>query len=149
MSEPGYQEFGPERMPVEAREGGVQVKVVAGQTSRGAAGPVAGGAVDARYLDVTAPAGARFAEPMPSDLSAMVVVYEGAVRIGGQRMDAIGCAFLGEAGDELVVESEVDARFLVIAGRPIGEPVAWAGPFVMNTREEVMQAYDDFRRGRF
>ena len=148
MSEPGYQEFGPQKMPVEERDGGVQIKVVAGATSRGATGPIGGGAVDARYFDVTVPAGSHFEEPLPRDLSAMVVVYEGAVRIGGRTVEAIGCAFLGD-GDTVASEAEKDARFLVIAGRPIKEPVAWAGPFVMNTREEVMQAYDDFRTGRF
>lgn len=143
MSEPGYQEFGAAEIPVETREGGVVVKTIAG-----GAGPVQGGAVDARYLDVSIPAGGRFTEALPNDLSAMAVVYEGVVRVSGQRVEAIGGAFLGE-GDELAVEADTAARFLVIAGRPIGEPVAWAGPFVMNSREEVMQAYEDFRSGRF
>ena len=143
MSEPGYQEFGAAEIPVETREGGVTVKTIAGGK-----GPVQGGAVDALYLDVAAPAGSRFTEPAPSGMSAMVVIYEGAVRIAGSTVEAIGAAFLGD-GDEIVVEAEKDARFLVIAGRPIGEPVAWAGPFVMNSREEVMQAYEDFRSGRF
>ena len=148
MSEPDYQEFDAGQMPVEERPGGVQVKVVAGATAAGTASPVGGGAVEARYFDVTLPAGARFDEPLPSDLNAMLVVYEGAVRVAGTRIEALGAVFLGE-GDEAAVEGEADARFLLIAGRPIGEPVAWAGPFVMNTREEVMQAYDDFRSGRF
>jgi redox-sensitive bicupin YhaK (pirin superfamily) len=78
----------------------------------------------------------------------MLVVYEGAVRVAGTRVEAIGAAFLGE-GDTVVVEAESDARFLLIAGRPINEPVAWAGPFVMNSREELMQAYEDFREGKF
>jgi redox-sensitive bicupin YhaK (pirin superfamily) len=133
---------------VAGRDGGVSVKVVAGATAGGVTGPVGEGAVDARYFDVTAPAGARFDEPLADDLAAMVVVYEGAVRVAGVRVEAIGCAFLG-AGDTVAVEAETDARFLLIAGRPINEPVAWAGPFVMNTREEVMQAYEDFRTGKF
>lgn len=148
MSDPDYQEFAAGQMPVEERPGGVLVKVVAGATAAGTASPVGGGAVEARYFDVTLPAGARFDEPLPSDLNAMLVVYEGAVRVAGARVEALGAVFLG-AGEEAAVEGEADARFLLIAGRPIGEPVAWAGPFVMNTREEVMQAYEDFRSGRF
>jgi redox-sensitive bicupin YhaK (pirin superfamily) len=148
MSAPGYQEFDPDRIPVETRDGGAAVKVIAGATSRGTVGPVQGGAVDARYFDVSAPAGAAFIEALPADHSVMLVVYEGTVRIAGRRVDAIGAAFLSP-GDEVSVETESDARFLLVAGKPIGEPVAWAGPFVMNTREEVMQAYDDFRAGRF
>jgi len=148
MSEPGYQEFDPDQMPVESRDSGLTVKVIAGETSRGTQGPVQGGAVEARYFDVSAPAGMTFEETLPGELSAMVVVFEGAVRIAGQRIEAIGCAFLGQ-GEAVAVEAETDARFLLIAGRPIGEPVAWGGPFVMNSREEVMQAFEDFRAGRF
>lgn len=148
MSDPDYQEFDAGQMPVEDRSGGVTVKVVAGATAGGTASPVGGGAVEARYFDVAVPAGARFEEPLPAGLNAMLVVYEGAVRVAGTRVEAIGAAFLGE-GDTVVVEAESDARFLLIAGRPINEPVAWAGPFVMNSREELMQAYEDFREGKF
>ncbi len=148
MSEPDYQEFDAGQMPVEDRAGGVQVKVVAGATASGTKSPVGGGAVEARYFDVGAPAGARFEEALPLGLSAMLVVYDGVVRVAGARVEAIGAAFLGD-GDTVVVEAEADARFLLIAGRPIGEPVAWGGPFVMNTREEVVQAYEDFRTGKF
>ena len=142
MSEPDYQEFDAGQMPVEERPGGVQVKVVAGATAAGTASPVGGGAVEARYFDVTLPAGARFDEPLPSDLNAMLVVYEGAVRVAGTRIEALGAVFLGE-GDEAAVEGEADARFLLIAGRPIGEPVAWAGPFVMNTQSRPHQRQGD------
>jgi redox-sensitive bicupin YhaK (pirin superfamily) len=148
MGAPDYQEFDAGQMPVEDRPGGVQVKVVAGATAAGTASPVGGSAVEARYFDVAAPTGGRFEEPLPEGLNGMLVVYDGAVRVAGTRVEAIGCAFLGP-GDTVSVEAESDARFLLIAGRPINEPVAWAGPFVMNSREEVMQAYEDFRSGRF
>jgi redox-sensitive bicupin YhaK (pirin superfamily) len=148
MSEPGYQEFEADKIPVEDRETGAKVKVIAGATSRGVAGPVGGGPVDAIYFDVVLPAGARFEEPVSDGRNAMLVVYEGAVSVAGTRIDALGAGFLGE-GAEVAVQAETDARFLLLAGKPIGEPVAWAGPFVMNTREEVMQAFDDYNAGRF
>jgi redox-sensitive bicupin YhaK (pirin superfamily) len=148
MSEPDYQEFEAAKIPIEARDGGVTVKAVAGTTSRGTEGPVRDAAIGPVYFDVSVPAGAGFAEPVDADRSAMLVVYEGAVEVGGRTVEALGGAFLGE-GDEVQLRALTDARFLLIAGRPIREPVAWAGPFVMNTREEVMQAYDDFRAGRF
>lgn len=148
MSEPDYQEFDASRIPVESREGGVTVKTVAGTTSQGTQGPVRDAAIGPIYFDVSVPAGASFSEPIESDRSAMLVVYEGSVEVGGRTVEALGAAFLGE-GDEVKATALKDARFLLIAGRPIREPVAWAGPFVMNTREEVMQAYDDFRAGRF
>ncbi|MBC6982244.1 pirin family protein [Caulobacter sp. 17J80-11] len=150
MSAPAYQEFDAPKIPVESRDGGASVKVVAGRTAQGTAGPVSGGAVDALYFDVTLPQGAVFEEPVATDRAAMLVVFDGAVRVGGQVVSALGAAFLGE-GDTIKAESVGDwpARFLVLAGRPIREPVAWGGPFVMNSREEVQQAFEDFRAGRF
>jgi redox-sensitive bicupin YhaK (pirin superfamily) len=148
MSPADYQEFDAGQIPLEGRDGGVEVRVVAGRTSQGLAGPVADGAVDALYFDVSAPAGARFAEPIAADHQVMVVVYDGAVRIGDRRIEAVGAVFLGE-GESVEVVADTDARFLIIAGRPLNEPVAWGGPFVMNTREEVVAAFDDYRAGRF
>jgi redox-sensitive bicupin YhaK (pirin superfamily) len=148
MSEPGYQEFDAEMIPVETRDGGVQVKVIAGRTGQGAEGPVGGGAVDAVFYDVVVPKGTRFEEAIPSARNAMIVVYEGSVEVGGRRIDSLGAGFFGD-GDDIVVEGREDSRFLVIAGKPLKEPVAWGGPFVMNSREEVMQAYKDFQSGRF
>lgn len=148
MSAPDYQEFDASEIPVERREGGVLVKAIAGRTSRGLAGPVAGGAAQALYFDVTLPAGARLEEPLAADLNAMVVVYEGAVTIAGRTVEAISAVFLGE-GDAVDIQAGADARLLLITGKPLKEPVAWGGPFVMNTREEVEAAFEDFRAGRF
>ena len=150
MSPPAYQEFSAGNIPVEERDGGVRLKVVAGRTAAGAVGPVRNEEVTPVYFDVTVPAGAAFDEFLPAGHNAMVVVFEGALDLAGRRVDAEAIAFLGE-GERVQARSvgDRDARFLLIAGRPLNEPVAWAGPFVMNTREEVMQAFDDFRAGKF
>ena len=148
MSDPDYQEFDADKIPVERRDGGVEVKVITGRTAQGTAGPVQDGAIDPLYFDVAVPAGASFSEAVEADHAVMLVVFEGAVRIDGHTVEALGAAFLGE-GDEVQLTAERDARFLLIAGRPIREPIAWAGPFVMNTRAEVEQAFADFRAGRF
>jgi redox-sensitive bicupin YhaK (pirin superfamily) len=149
MSEPDYQEFEADRIPVETREGGVSLKVIAGTTSRGTAGPVSAGPVEPVYFDLSLPEGAGFEEPLAQDRSAMVVVYEGALAFpDGSRVEALGASFLGD-GDTAKFEASKPSRALIIAGRPIREPVAWAGPFVMNTREEIEQAYRDFQAGRF
>ena len=150
MSAPGYQEFPAERMGRERRDAGVEVVAIAGTTSRGTAGPVAAPHVDALYLDIVLPPGTRFEEPVPDTHSAMLVVYEGAAAIGGgDSIDAISVAALGPGDGVAVVAGNAGARCLLIAGRPIGEPVAWGGPFVMNTRAEVMQAYSDYQSGLF
>lgn len=148
MSEPDYQEFDAGRIPLESRDGGVTVKVVTGSTSRGVRGPVEEAAIDPTYFDVTVPAGAVFEEPVEADRSVMLAVYEGAVKVGGATVEALGSVFLGQ-GDNVAVEAVRDARFLLLAGRPIREPVAKYGPFVMNTNAELQQAFDDYRSGRF
>ena len=148
MSAPGYSEFESDAIPVEAREGGVSVKVISGVTESGTVGPIGGGAVDALYFDVVLPAGTRFEEPVGSDRNAMLAVYEGQVRVAGGRIDALSGVFLG-AGERVLVEAVTDARVLLLAGRPIGEPVFWHGPFVMNSRDEIVQAFHDFQSGTF
>lgn len=149
MGDPEYQEFGADRIPVETRDDGATVKVIVGETNRGTRGPVQNPVIDARYFDVTLPAGATFREDLPTDHVAMLAVYEGRVAIGGQDVRPLSAAYLGE-GERVEAQAGADgARLLLIAGRPIGEPIAWAGPFVMNTREEVQQAFADFQAGRF
>jgi len=149
MTPPGYQEFPASKMPVEDREGGVRVKVIAGATSRGTAGPVVARATDARYFDVEAPAGAAFDEAVPAGHAAFIVVHEGTVSIDGHELAGVGLAHLG-AGDAIRFTAVGGpAKALVIAGRPLNEPVAWHGPFVMNTTEELIQAIEDFQAGRF
>ncbi|WP_029011052.1 pirin family protein [Azospirillum halopraeferens] len=150
MCEPAYQEFPAPTIPVETRDGGVTVKVIAGRTAAGTSGPIRAEATDARYVDVVLPPGAAFAEPVPEDHNAVVVVYEGSADVAGTPVTALSAAVLGGAGDHAALTAGPGgARVLLLSGRPIGEPVAWGGPVVMNTREEVLQAYDDFRAGRF
>ncbi|CAO3412863.1 pirin family protein [Azospirillum argentinense] len=151
MSEPAYQEFAADRIPVETREGGTTVTVIAGTTGNGTTGPVRSGPTEARYFDVNLPAGATFSEPVPAGHAAALVVFEGSVvapgssvRLGGPRV-----LVLGEGDRAEITAGPSGARFLLLSGRPLGEPVAWGGPFVMNSREEVMQAYRDYEEGKF
>jgi quercetin 2,3-dioxygenase len=149
MTAPGYQEFPASRIPVEQREGGVRVKVITGSTSRGTAGPVTAAATDARYFDVELPEGAIFDEPLPAGHAAFVVVHDGAVVVDGHEIRSVGLAHLG--GGDAVRFAAVGgpAKALLVAGRPLNEPVAWHGPFVMNTTAELMQAIEDYQAGRF
>ncbi len=149
MTEPGYQEYPSSRMPVESREGGGRVKVIAGSTSQGTAGPVTADATDARYFDVELAEGASFTEPLPRDHAAFVVVHEGRMDVAGREVQGVGLAQLG-AGDAVRFAAVGGpARALLVSGRPLSEPVAWHGPFVMNTTAELMQAIDDYQAGRF
>ncbi len=150
MQAPAYQEHPAASMPVESRDGGVEVKVIAGATSRGTKGPVTVEPTAARYFDLTLPDGATFEEPLGSEFAGFVVVHAGAIAFpDGNDVGALGLAELG-AGDAVRFNATGGtARVLVIAGKPIREPVAWHGPFVMNTRDELVQAFEDYQAGRY
>lgn len=152
MTAPGYQEFGPDRIPGAQPAEGVRVKVIAGEVD-GVVGPVAQPATDPTYLDVHLGAGARFEHALPTGHSAFIYVYEGGVRVGdggsAATVNAHELAVLGEGERVLVEGRAADTRLILVAGRPLREPVARYGPFVMNTREEIMQAFADYQAGRF
>jgi len=148
MQAPAYQEHPAASMPVESREG-VDVKVIAGATSRGTKGPVTVEPTAAKYFDLTLADGATFDEPLDASYAGVVVVHDGAIVFpDGREVAALGIAELGK-GDALRFTAKGAARVLVIAGKPLREPVAWHGPFVMNTRDELVQAFEDYQAGRF
>lgn len=145
---PRYQEFSADQIPVEHRSSGGQVKVIAGQTHLGHSGPVQGIATGPLYLDVSLRAGEIFSEPLPSSLNGFLAVYEGQITIGTTVVAAPAIGVL-DRGDRVRVEAgSTGAQFLLIAGQPIGEPIARYGPFVMNTQAELIQAFQDYEAGR-
>jgi redox-sensitive bicupin YhaK (pirin superfamily) len=146
LSDPAYQEFSAAAIP-EVVQGGVRVRVLAGEFG-GVRGVIDDLATDVRYLDVALAAGARFGLPLNDTHNAFVYVFEGAVQLAGDALAQHTLAVLG-SGDTLeIVAEEAGARFILVAGRPIGEPVVQYGPFVMNSREEIEQAFADYRDGR-
>ncbi len=155
MTAPRYQEFGPDRIPVANPASGVRVKVIAGDVD-GVRGPIVQPATDPLYLDIELAPGARFSQPLAADYAAFVYVFEGSVRLLSAgldtKLDAHQLAVLG-AGDRVELEGAGDrteaARAILVAGKPLREPVAKYGPFVMNTREELLRAFEDLQNGRF
>lgn len=148
MTEPGYQEHSAEDIPVETRPGTV-IRVITGETSQGTKGPVTQPLTAPIYIDVTLEADTEFNEILPESHNAFVYVIKGSLSIDSNRLARDHLAVLS-SGDSLKLDSGGEgARFLLIAGKPLGEPVQRAGPFVMNTREELQQAYADYQFGRF
>lgn len=145
MSDPAYQEFSPTAIP-EVEAGGVRVRVLAGEHA-GMRGAVDDPITNVLYLDVALPAGAAFARPLPAGHSAFVYVYEGDVELAGQALPAHRLAVLGDGDGVALTAGTAGARLILVAGRPIGEPIAQYGPFVMNTREEIEEAFADYRAG--
>jgi len=149
MTAPRYQDIPPEQIPEAEAGKGVRVRVLAG-TLNGITGPVQAVATEPVYLDIRLDAGATFTTPLPSTHHAFAYVYEGAATVGdtGRQVVRGDLAVLGQ-GDSFQVSATHPARLILVAGRPLHEPVARYGPFVMNTREEIMQAFADFQAGRF
>ena len=154
MQQPRYQDIPPEKIRELARPDGVRIRVIAGE-AEGVQGAVAGIATEPLYLDVALPAGARFQQPVPEQKNAFVYVFDGEGSFGvsadeaGRSLHAGQLGVLGD-GDRLEVRTGDSAvRFLLLAARPLGEPVARYGPFVMNTRAEIHQALQDLESGTF
>jgi hypothetical protein len=149
MSAPWYRDFKAAELPRYATDGGVAVTVIAGE-SHGVAGAVTREATTPLYLDIHLPAGTSFAQPLPPEHNAFVYVYRGEAEVAGTTVPVQRMAILANAADRdgVVIEAKGDARVLLIAGRPLGEPIAQYGPFVMNTEQEIYQALQDFREGR-
>ncbi|MGD8913527.1 MAG: pirin family protein [Candidatus Thiodiazotropha sp.] len=148
MTEPGYQEFDREAIPLEERGDGVEVRVVAGQTSQQTTGPVSELVTPVLFYDITLPADSRFIEPLAQAYNGFVYLIEGAVSIDGIKMERSSLAVLDQ-GDELEIEAQAQSRLLLVAGLPLDEPIARRGPFVMNSEAELQQAFNDYQEGRF
>jgi redox-sensitive bicupin YhaK (pirin superfamily) len=147
MTAPRYQDIAPAAIPEVEAAKGVTVRIVAGRIA-GTQGPVAGVATEPVYLDLRLLPGAEIAVPHPGGHAAFAYVYDGAVEIG--RAIARGeLAVLGD-GDHVRVKGGITGgRMILVAGKPLREPVARYGPFVMNSAAEIHQAIEDFNAGRF
>ena len=146
MSDPAYQEFSAGAIPEVVRPG-ARVRVLAGEFA-GVRGVIDDPATDVLYLDVALEAGRGFELPLADDRNAFAYVFEGEAMLAGEALARHTLAVLGP-GDRVELEPGADgARFILVAGRPLGEPVVQYGPFVMNTREEIEQAFADYRDGR-
>jgi redox-sensitive bicupin YhaK (pirin superfamily) len=168
MMDPRYRDITLADIPVVEGAGGVRARVLCGQV-QGTRGPVRDVVIEPEYLDVAMPPGARFVHPTPAGHTVFAYVIEGKALFCEQKdpfsYDAEGSGYLDlqrspwvgnahlvllEDGDHLVVSTNDEgARFLLISGKPLREPVAWYGPIVMNTREELQVAFEEYQKGTF
>ncbi len=149
MKDPWYRDFQEAQVPKLVTPEGVAVTVIAGE-SHGVQGAVTREITQPLYLDLHLPAGTRFEQPLPAGHNAFVYVYRGEVKVGGTVVPLQRMALLANdpQADGVVIEAGADAKALLIAGRPLNEPIVQYGPFVMNTQQEIYQALSDFREGR-
>ena len=168
MTDPRYRGLADKDIPGVTLTGGITLRVVCGRVE-GVEGPVRDVVVDPEYLDVTVPSETTFAHPIKKGYTVFAYVIEGEAYFDPER-NAYAHAVVGENyfdfqrkcvcseenlvlygdGDEVSISTrEVPVRFLLVSGKPIGEPVAWYGPIVMNTQEELRIAFDEYSRGTF
>jgi hypothetical protein len=147
MTAPRYQEFDSNRFEPASPAPGVSAKVIAGRFGE-VTGPVTGIAIDPLYVDLRLGPGITQELPVPAGHTAVIYVFEGAASSGKASLPRGTLAVLGDGTRIRVTAGAEGAALLLIAGRPLGEPIARYGPFVMNTRDEIAQAFADFQAGR-
>ena len=146
MSQPEYQEFPPEKFPL-VREPGREVRVLSGEYG-GARGPIVDAYTELSYFDVRLQPNAEFEIALEGERSVLSYVFEGNAVVGAATLPQHTLAIFG-AGERVRLQAGNEgARFILVSGRPLHEPIVQYGPFVMNTREEIEQALEDFRNGR-
>ena len=149
MSKPSYQNIEPSNIP-EFKDQEKKIKIIAGRY-KGETGPVKGTSVDPIYLDVQLKKEAIFDYVIPSSRNVFVYLVSGEIKIGNKvhnKLQNSTLISLAE-GNDLKILSVKESQFLIIAGKPIGEPIARGGPFVMNTRQEIIKAVQDYHNGNF
>jgi quercetin 2,3-dioxygenase len=155
MKPASYRDLQPDEIAEAALPDGGRVRVLAGAVpvnGRTVAGPISGVSTEPLFVDVSLPEGGAFTAPVPTELNAFVYVFEGRAAVGddgdARSLAAHEGAVLSRAENVRVVSQDGPTRLLLIAARPIGEPVVQYGPFVMNTRAEIEQALHDYQTGR-
>jgi redox-sensitive bicupin YhaK (pirin superfamily) len=150
MTAPRYRDVRGKEIPTVKAAGGAVVRVIAGEVE-GTRGPVRDVAADPEYLDVALPQGSELDHTVPAGHTVFAYVFEGeAFFEAGKPARGDGSLVLFGPGTRVVVRAESQpARFLLVSGAPLGESIAWGGPIVMNTRDELEQAFRELREGTF
>jgi quercetin 2,3-dioxygenase len=150
MREPSYADLQPENIPVANLEGGVIARVLGGEVG-GVKGPITGRDTEPVYIDLEIPAGASAEIPIPVGHEGFVYPFIGDLVVGEKTLPRGTLGVMSEDGASLKLQAPKDksVRTLIVAGKPIGEPVVQYGPFVMNTIDEIEQTIRDFQSGKF
>ena len=168
MMDPRYRDVKSNQIPVASLENGTKIRIICGNVGS-RHGPVTDIVTDPQYLDITVPAGSEFSHPTKRGHTVLAYVIEGkgyfckekepfsyemeGINYFDMKRDPFmenGDFVLFDDGDQVTVSTEGDSvRFLLISGKPIGEPIAWYGPIVMNTNEELRLAFEEYGNGTF
>ena len=149
MSKPKYQNIDPKQIPL-VKEKNQKVKVISGDY-KGNKGPISGISVEPLYLDVELNKDSKFEFKLAKTHNSFIYLIEGQIKIGDEKHDEVSNSTLITLtkGEDLKVKTITKSKFLVVSGKPINEPIARGGPFVMNTKAEILQAIQDYHNGTF
>lgn len=151
MMEPRYRDISADTIPEVSPHDGIRIKIIAGEVV-GVRGPVQDVVAEPEYLDITLEPGADLEHPTPPDHTIFAYAIDGRGKVGPNGTHELnrGQLALFTKGDSVLARaSDVPFRFLLVSGKPLGEPVAWSGPIVMNTREELATAFREYSDGTF
>jgi redox-sensitive bicupin YhaK (pirin superfamily) len=146
MIDPKYRGIERKQIPT-IQKGGLKIKVIAGKVD-GTEGPVRDLSIDIEYFDIELAAGKGFEHATPSNYTVFAYVVDGSIEVHERKILQGQCAVFGD-GDSVKIGSANGSRFLFVSGEPLKEPVAWRGPIVMNTQEELDQAFEELEAGTF
>ena len=154
MQAPNYQEFDQDELPLEVRDGNVTLHVIAGETSQGTVSPIKNIATQTIYFNISMPPNTELAEPVAIELNSFIYVYVGSITITNNKdintTIKKGTLAVLDDGDGIFIKANnTGAKLILLAAQPINEPIVRGGPFVMNTRDEIQQAFTDLEQGRF
>ena len=148
MTQPRYQEVPEASIPIVERDNGIRIKLISG-TLDGIEGAVTEIAAQPMYCDVFIPENTKFRLEIPRGHAAFTYQFEGECNFGETRLENYSLGVFSDGDSVEAVTSNSSARFLLVAGRPVNEPIARYGPFVMNTHTEIREALDDLQNGTF
>lgn len=150
MTPAKYQDYDPKDVPLEVHANGSSIRVISGTTPQGTQGPIKNELVYPTFFDVTLSANDTFEQVFAQHDQTFILLLEGQVQVADKTLNAQQLALLGD-GTQLKVDNilETPARFILVSGQPIKEPIVQRGPFVMNTQTEIEQAFADFKNGLF
>jgi len=148
MMPPRYQEILQADIPLVTLDNGAVIRVICGVINS-TVGPVRDIVTDPRYLDVALPANTQFTLDIPAGHTAFAYVFEGECKLGGALAGNHTLAVFSDGDYATAVTASHPARFLLVSGKPLREPVAWSGPIVMNTQQELRAAFEEIQQGTF
>jgi len=148
MSAPHYKDIPSDAIPEFVQDDGTKVRVIAG-SSHGVQGAISRPDTEPLYLDVHLPAGGRFEQTLPTSHNAFIYVYRGNADVSGSVVPERTMGILSNESDSVTISATEPTRLILVAGKPLKEPIAQYGPFVMNTQDQIEQTLRDYRDGLF